>query len=304
MGKVGLRGVLGLSAMVAASVLLPPATATASTQIGATFTPDLGCGLPNTTLQALSPNGQYAAPQAGVLTSWSFQAPASPPQLKFKVGRPAGGNNFTIVGDSPVETMTPNALNTFPIRIPVLAGDVIGYFHGGPSGGDQCLRNAAPTFSTRFVNVDPAPGSTMTYGTVGALQVDMAALLEPDADQDAYGDESQDRCVGTAGTFSGCPSTVTLDRLQQKKRKPKLVVTATVPGAGLLTVGAGQSSLNSVTQAVTSAARQQFVLTLSLTKPAKRKLKNKGKLKLQVSVTYTPEGGPAASQTGKIKLRS
>ena len=100
------------------SALVGAASAAASVQIGATFTPDLGCGSPNATLQAVSPSGQYAAPSAGVLTSWSFQAGSSPPQLKLKVGRLAGGNNFTIVGDSPRQTMTPNALNTFPTPSP------------------------------------------------------------------------------------------------------------------------------------------------------------------------------------------
>jgi hypothetical protein len=204
MGKTALRRLLGLSAALATSALVGAAQADASVQIGATFTPALGCGSPNATLQAASPNGQYTVPSAGVLTSWSFQADGSPPQLKLKVGRPAGGNNFTIVGDSPVMTMTPNALNTFPTRIPVDAGDVIGYYHQGPSSGDRCVRNAAATYVTRYVNVDPSPGSTMPYAMVGALQVDLSAALEPDTDRDGYGDETQDCAPTDPNLHSGC----------------------------------------------------------------------------------------------------
>ncbi len=314
MGKTAVRRLLGLSATLATSALVGAASAAASVQIGATFTPNLGCGSPNATLQAVSPSGQYAAPSAGVLTSWSFQADGSPPQLKLKVGRPAGGNNFTIVGDSPRQTMTPNALNTFPTRIPVQAGDVIGYYHEGPAGGDKCVRNAAPTYSTRFVNVDPAPGSTMAYMTVGALQIDLSTVLEPDADHDGYGDETQDKCVGTAGTFNGCPNTVTVNKLKQKGTKPKVKVKATVPGAGTLEAGSAsdpmlassttKTSLKPVAETLTSTTKQHVVLILKLTKSAKRKLSEKGKLKAKVKVLYTPPGGPAGSQTGKVKLKS
>lgn len=314
MGKTAVRRLLGLSAALATSALVGAASAAASVQIGATFTPNLGCGSPNATLQAVSPSGQYAAPSAGVLTSWSFQADGSPPQLKLKVGRPAGGNNFTIVGDSPRQTMTPNALNTFPTQIPVQAGDVIGYYHEGPAGGDKCVRNAAPTYSTRFVNVDPAPGSTMAYMTVGALQIDLSTVLEPDADHDSYGDETQDKCVGTAGTFNGCPNTVTVNKLKQKGTKPKVKVKATVPGAGTLEAGSAsdpmlassttKTSLKPVAETLTSTTKQHVVLILKLTKSAKRKLSEKGKLKAKVKVLYTPPGGPAGSQTGKVKLKS
>ena len=210
--------------------------------------------------------------------------------------------------------MTPNALNTFPTRIPVQAGDVIGYYHQGPSGGDKCVRNAAPTYSTRFVNVDPAPGSTMAYMTVGALQIDLSTVLEPDADHDGYGDETQDKCVGTAGTFNGCPNTVTVSKLKQKGTKPKVKVKVTVPGAGTLEAGsasdpmlassATKTSLKPVTETLTSTTKQHVVLILKLTKSAKRKLSEKGKLKAKVKVLYTPPGGPAGSQTGKVKLKS
>ena len=213
-----LRRLLGLLAAVATSALVGATPAGASNQIGSTFTPALGCGTPNATLQAVSPNGQYSAPSAGVLTSWSFQADGSPPQLKFKVGRRAGASNFTIVGESPVMTMTPNALNTFPTRIPVQAGDVIGYYHEGPAGGDKCVRNAPPTYATRFVNVDPAPGSTMAYMTVGALQIDLSAVLEPDADHDGYGDETQDCAPADPNLHSGCRAAA-LHRCKKRAHK-------------------------------------------------------------------------------------
>ena len=37
------------------------------------------------------------------------------------------------------------------------------------------------------------------------LRIPISALVEPDADQDGFGDETQDQCPGVAGTVDGCP---------------------------------------------------------------------------------------------------
>ena len=77
-------------ALVAGLVALAiPASATAATQIGQTFNATGGGPGPGfTLLQSTSPLGQYAAPFAGVITSWSYQAAASSaPQLEFKAAR-------------------------------------------------------------------------------------------------------------------------------------------------------------------------------------------------------------------------
>ena len=105
---VSLGLAIGLAALAAAS------SAGAATQIGETFTPmapQPPCG-PGTWLQSGSPNGQYAAPFAGVISSWSYQATASPQgQLKLKVVRLIGTNTFLVVGESELQTPLPNTLN-------------------------------------------------------------------------------------------------------------------------------------------------------------------------------------------------
>ncbi len=135
-----------------------------------------------------------------------------------------------------------------------------------------------------------------------------------DSDHDDYGDETQDKCVGTAGTTNGCPNTLTSASAAQVGKSPRITVTATVPGAGTLKAGdasdasvasASAVKLTPVTQNLTSTTSQQVPLTLSLTKQAKKKLKKKGKLKVQVKVLYTPPGGTAgAPQALQVKLKS
>jgi hypothetical protein len=139
------------------------------------------------------------------------------------------------------------------------------------------------------------------------------AVVEPDTDRDVFGDETQDKCVGTPGTANGCPSTVTIDGLKQKG-DTKVRVTATVPGAGALKVGAAsdpalasaaaKKTLKPKSLNLTAITKQQLTLKLKLTKSAIRKLDDKGKLKLKVKAVYTPSGGPPGSQTKKKKLKS
>ena len=174
--------------------------AAAATTVGQTFTPVENCSTNLVHLATQSPGNEYIVPSDGVLTSWQYQAPAAPPALKFKVGRTAGGSSFTIVGESAIVTPSPSALNTFAVRLAVRAGDVLGLYavSGGPCG------QAVGGFGFHYVTGDQAPGSTTTYTFLAGHQFDVAAILEPDADADGFGDESQDQCPGVTGSANGC----------------------------------------------------------------------------------------------------
>ena len=59
---------------------------------------------------------------------------------------------------------------------------------------------------------DRNPGSPTAVGALGNYLfdlngwiIDISATLEPDADNDGFGDESQDQCLGQAGGSNGCP---------------------------------------------------------------------------------------------------
>jgi hypothetical protein len=47
-----------------------------------------------------------------------------------------------------------------------------------------------------------------TTSTLPNQRVNVSATLEPDADADGFGDETQDQCVGSAGPQSGCAAAV------------------------------------------------------------------------------------------------
>jgi hypothetical protein len=193
---------LALSAAVATIGLVGAPKAGAATTIGQTFTPPPGgCG-PATNLQSTSPGSSYAAPSAGVITSWSHEANATPPELVFKVARHGGGASFTIIGESQQEAMTPDSLNTFPTRIPVEAGDVIGFFVAQTG---SCMSTVVG-FGHHYQFLNLAPGVTADLFGDGFSQLDVSAELEPDTDGDGYGDETQDPCPSEAGTDGPCPT--------------------------------------------------------------------------------------------------
>ena len=179
--------------------------AQAATTVGETFMPVDLCFADRTNLQTASPGGKYTVPSAGVITAWSFQADASPPQLEFKVARPVGGNSFTILGESTLKAPTPNTLNTYTdVRIPVQPGDVIGLYTA--TSGNCNRQVVSGGYSYHYVVGDVAAGTTQPFNASSGYQHDISARLEPDADNDGFGDETQDRCPTDPTTQAGCPT--------------------------------------------------------------------------------------------------
>src|SRR5262249_54409380 len=136
-GMSKLAKTLSLGAIVATGLVVTPSSASGAITIGATLpNPDICSPDARTLVQSTSPGGQYAAPSDGVITSWSYQAVLPPAALKFKVARFLGGNQFMIVGEGGFEHPVANMLNTYPVRIPVQANDIIGVY--APNGGALC----------------------------------------------------------------------------------------------------------------------------------------------------------------------
>jgi RTX calcium-binding nonapeptide repeat (4 copies) len=203
------------------------APADAAVTIGQTFTPDVSFTGSGVFIQAGAPNGSYRVPSDGVITSWSFQAPANPtPPIKLKMFRPAGGpfgTDYTTVGDSELATPTTGVLNTFMTRIPVKANDVPGHFY---SNTTRSWRFAAAAYYTVCCSSggDPPPGTTENYVPSGdEMQIDLSAVLEPDANRNGFGDETQE-CGGKPATVIG---TNAADKLSG------------TPGADVIAAGGG-----------------------------------------------------------------
>ena len=230
------------TAFAGALALAVPSSAGATAQIGATFPGAEGtCAQGETILQSSSPGSppQYAAPSPGVITSWSFHAtPIAPSILKFKVARSAGGNLFTIIGESPPKSPAGGVLSTYTdVRIPVQPGDLLGFYSEAVDEA-ECFRTpAGPGFDFHFAPGDQLPGSTPTAYTPAGLsaQMSISATLEPDADNDGFGDETQDLCPTDAAKQAECdpPRTRITKGAPNKtdKHKVKFKFTSDEPGS-------------------------------------------------------------------------
>lgn len=167
-----------------------------------------------------------------MITSWSHLAGANPPILKLKVGRPLGGDSFRIVGDSPFKTPVPGQLSTYTdVRIPVAAGDVIGAYYDT----DGLCGLSVAGYGFHRAAGDPPAGNTVTLGSFTGLQLDISATLEPDADGDGFGDETQDGCPTDATKQLDCyPPETQITKGPKDKTKKKQVTfefSADDPGA-------------------------------------------------------------------------
>ncbi len=194
---VGARVRVGLVAGVVMLAVAVPPSASGAVTFGEAIDPtDSNCLGGATYIQAVSPGGQYSAPSAGIITSWSYLGAAGPtPQMRLKVVRRQGTtNNFTIVGESELRTPLVGQLNTYATRITVQAGDAIGFYLA--TTDTQCAdNNPGPGYLFRVGTGDPGPGSTIALLPDGLSQLDIAATLETDCDGDGFGDETQDPSV-------------------------------------------------------------------------------------------------------------
>jgi hypothetical protein len=230
-----------------------PSSAAGATRIGDTFPTVNYCDPFFTNLQSGSPVGQYDVPSPGVITSWSYQADASPPQVRFKVAHAAGGNNFQIVGQSDLITPAPGALHTSPIRLSVNAGDFLGLY----ATNGECGRSG-PSYAMHYRPSDIGIGVS-PYSGPSASQLNIAAVLEPDCDNDGFGDETQDQDIvacppGPTATITEAPP----DKVKTKKKRVSVKVgfAADEPGASFNCVLDGKHEFKTCTSPLTVSVKK------------------------------------------------
>ncbi|MFN8151521.1 MAG: hypothetical protein U0R24_10420 [Solirubrobacterales bacterium] len=203
------RSCAGTALLTSALLLALPGTAGAATTVGALSVPDVNCGptVP-TVVQTTSPSALYEAPAAGVITSWSTQTSADQPAtMRLRVvRRTASPTSFTTIGLSAAEALTDHATPNFATRIPVAAGDLLGYSVSGIDDFFRCGTSGFTGFATGVRMDAPGIGSSDTYTASATMKLPISAKLEPDADGDGFGDETQDACPTDATTQGPCPA--------------------------------------------------------------------------------------------------
>lgn len=153
------------------------------------------------TLTVSSGPGFTVPAPGGVITSWTTRTDASNngTDAKLKVYRAtADPDEFLVVGQSEFQPFTsPGVKGPFLTRISVQAGDWVSLLPGG--NGGPCLAitsdNGDQSRVTQGAGDTPTGQNTPFFACCNLGQRgNVAAVLEPDADNDGFGDETQDAC--------------------------------------------------------------------------------------------------------------
>lgn len=296
-----------------AVLVLAPSSARAAVTIGGPLDiepNDTSSGEATYVQTGLPAGGIVSSPIDGVITRWrdrGYTAGADPVEISFRVLRPVGVDTFTAISSTSALLPTSPGTYVFPARVQIQKDDYIGLSQPlGSSiwwGCDGC-----PGVGSNTIFGGPwADGQTRTQASSPNGLLTINADVEPDADRDGFGDESQDKCPVDGATQSLCK--FSFGRLKRNTVKGTALLPVTVPGAGTLSLsGKGVVKQRPARASVAIAGRAVSEAgTVKLLVKAKGKRKSKlnriGKAKLKLNVTFTPTGGPPSPEAKKVTLR-
>ena len=319
--------------------------ATAATPIGQLEpgTPSTSCVGQSSWVQSAQAGAPSYVVPAGqwVLVSWSHRAnSAAGRELGVRVWRTTStAGTYTLAGSGELRTLAPGGINTFYERIPVSGGGLLGLRVGNPptgpfpdhGGGASCgfTVGAGAGDSIRYgvAASESPPGSISALSAVlNPHRLNITARLEADADADGFGDETQDSCVGTAGSASGCtPSSPSLAkdatppsaRLSGRRDsirdgRVSFWITASeavsVTARGTVQIAPDTRVHRLRTATAHAAAHSRVRITLRLSKQtmraARRALRRWQRLPARISVTVRDAAGNRGTAKLTLRLKS
>ena len=308
-------------ALLAVGMLLSASGASAATEVGNNACPANESVLGYMAIQLVDSSSSLplAVPTAGVATKWKVDSILANKQQVLKVVRPTGKKNeFSVVSESTEKTVLAGE-NAFDTRIPVQPGDQFGLYGAIPSGALFCTgATAKPTdVMGGFGGNLQSTEKPMVFNEFKSERVAVSVIVEPDADGDGYGDETQDRCPQLAAFQTECP-TIAVDGFAiAAKNAITLLVSvdheAPVTVAATTTVGKGSKrklrkggavTLAGGTQTVAPGKIAKFKLPFSpKLKSALRALPHGKSLRTAVTATAVSGTGQSFSFTTFLKLK-
>jgi hypothetical protein len=197
---------LALAGVLAA--LGPAAAARAATTVGSDLSQQASataCATTCTAFTVLHTTGApvAVAPSDGVVVRWRVKAGQSAPGVALRTLRPSAAGSYVSTGSSDPKT-APVGTSVFDTRLPVKAGDII----AADSGGGARIFAVSTTYDVQAFNPPLFGGPPNSKQAGRELLVN--ADIEPDADGDGYGDETQDLCPTDASRHTACLSNLTV----------------------------------------------------------------------------------------------
>lgn len=240
---IRMAGLLATGAGLLGAGALAPTAASAATAFGSDLTigaGPAGIGGAGVDVNLTPPAGSttpIAAPVSGVIVQIRqrhWNTGATPGHYAYRIESGSGADNgtgytsFTARPATPtgtneplswtpnsaagLETYTPKDAEGRPRGVPIAAGERLGMWReraqlADNTGAPTTFRNNAGSFA--YVPSDHTSGAAL-YEIFGVpLHSWVQGLIEPDADNDGYGDESQDPCPSVAGLTCPAPQPTT-----------------------------------------------------------------------------------------------
>jgi hypothetical protein len=259
------------------------------------------------------------APSAGVITKLKINLIPTPITFPhtIKVLRLNTGTKTAQVVAETIVTVT-GGLNSYDARIPVQAGDRLSLFGAGPEVKTVvCDETGVTSILGVFEGNGSGVGSSSPYVESPPIPagVPVSAVLEPDADNDGFGDETQDKCPQAASTQAECP-VIVLDSFPLAKKSSIVVLVAAsesgsvsvsgsakLPKASKASVSA-KAKLKKVTKKVTAGKIARFTLKFpGNLKAALKSLPRGKKITVNLQATATNVAGQVSRDKAKLKLK-
>jgi uncharacterized repeat protein (TIGR01451 family) len=205
-----MRGRLALVTVLAA--LVPCGGARAATTVGSDLTKAATatvCG-PAVSCTYFTGDATTGAPAAvapfdGVVVRWRVKSATAATGTRLRALRPAGAGKYVSAGlDDPHALQI--GTNAFAARLPVKAGDVIGI---DDSSSAKIFASPVPTAAYYFQPLG-AGSVAQAPAKQSSRELLLSADIEPDADGDGYGDETQDLCPTDETRHSACLSNLSV----------------------------------------------------------------------------------------------
>jgi hypothetical protein len=211
---------LACAVCACAVALIAPSSASASSTLGSSLAfnglgaAQAGCSPLCTFIPtAVSGSNPVTSPIDGVIVRWSANASDGVGQtstVRLRVVHSPAANQWVGVRSGPTQhTSSGFATATFDLNpgLPIAAGDYIGVDtvrDNGTTNG-SVLRTQPGSSYVSFTTQLPDGGAPQVKMPTADFEVYMQAIVEPDADRDGFGDESQDQCPSAVGPQS-CPA--------------------------------------------------------------------------------------------------
>ena len=271
------------------------------------------------------PGRETRSPSDGVLVRWRIKTDGDPgfSPFELRVITPPGIG----IASGPPETAGagPNpTIHTFNARLPIKAGQSIGVdltrVQSPPGGPFAAILNVAPGGAASMFVWSPALGNGQARGydiNYTGVELLVNADLEPDADGDAYGDESQDKCKTDpfpAGGVCTAPQLKLGGKTSQRMSGRGVVVevacpteacTAAAKGTVAVPGAAKVYKLRPATKKLATGAKAKLKLKLAgrTFQAVKRAVRKRKRIKAKVTVTATDLGGRTTTRKRTIKLK-